>query len=97
MRPFGSNHIRAVLRGNQGTFYVNGVRVAQLNLGGVTHAGAVGVFTGYYSGHDLDTHFSNFQGTSLDRVPLSLPTEDPLDIGDKQTEASTEFEARDPD
>ena len=48
MRPFGSNHLRAVLRGNQGTFYVNGLRVAQLNLGGVTHAGAVGVFTGYY-------------------------------------------------
>ena len=96
----GSNHVRAILRGNQGTFYVNSRRVATLNLGGVTHAGNVGVFTGYYTGHENQndsTAFEGFQGTSLDASPLSLPTETPLDIEDKQAEVSTGFEVRIPD
>ena len=90
-----SNILRAVLRGNQGTFYVNGKRVATLNLGGVTHAGHVAVATGFYNGHEFtndSTVFEEFQGTSLDRVPLSRPTEGPLDIEDKRVEVSKEFE-----
>ena len=98
--PYGRMHLRAILRGNQGTFYVNGAWVANLNLGGATHAGGVAVATGFYEGHewtDGSTPFTGFQGTSLDRVPLSPPPDDPLDILGKQSEVSTKFEARSPD
>ena len=91
--PYGHNHLRAVLRGNQGSFYVNGARVATLNLAGVTHVGGVGVFTGYYVGHEYEndyTYYSGFQGTSLDRVPLSLPSEGQIELGDKVVETSVE-------
>ena len=94
----GSNNLlRSVLRGNQGSFYVNGRRVATLNLGGVTHAGGVAVATGFYNGHEFtndSTVFEEFQGTSTDRVPLSRPTEGPLDFDNKRAEVSTEFEVR---
>ncbi len=95
-----NNLLRSVLRGNQGSFYVNGKRVATLNLGGVTHAGGVAVATGFYNGHEFtndSTVFEEFQGTSIDGVPLSMPTGGPLNIDDEWAEVSTEFEVRDSD
>ena len=76
---------------------MNGARIANLNLDGATHAGGVGVFTGYYAGSEWEngsTIFSGFKGSSMDRVPLSWPTDVPLDIEGKQAETFTEFEIR---
>ena len=44
------NHLKVTAIGNNGEFFVNGRRVATLDLSSVTHAGVLAVIIGYYRG-----------------------------------------------
>ncbi len=44
------NHLKVIAIGSSGEFFVNGRRVATLDLSGATHAGDVAVATGIYQG-----------------------------------------------
>ena len=64
------NHLTVRLAGTTGTFSLNGIQVASLsNLGGITHAGYVGVAANFFTGHavaGLSTDYVGFYGVSLD-------------------------------
>ena len=64
------NHLTVRLVGTTGTFSLNGIQVSSLsNLGGITHAGYVGVAANFFTGHAVDglyTDYVGFYGVSLD-------------------------------
>ena len=48
--PSGSNHIRIIAMGDEGWLFINGARVAKLDLGGLLEAGAVSAVGSYFTG-----------------------------------------------
>ena len=64
------NHLTVRLAGTTGTFSLNGIQVSSLsNLGGITHAGYVGVAANFFTGHAVDglyTDYVGFYGVNLD-------------------------------
>ena len=56
----GTNTIRIITQGTSGTFVVNGVNVAQLNLGDLTSAGDVGVVAGFFVGESAPGYNTSY-------------------------------------
>ena len=66
----GSNFIRIVADGDEGTLSVNGHHVADLDLSGLTEPGGVGAVGAYFTGHAIEgksTRFEDFTIRTLTR------------------------------
>ncbi len=66
----GSNFIRILADGNEGTLSVNGHHVADLDLSGITESGAVSAVGAYFTGHGIEgksTRFEDFTIRTLTR------------------------------
>ena len=69
-RENGSNFIRIVADGDDGTLSVNGRHVADLDLSGLTESGAVSAVGAYFIGHGVEgkaTRFEDFTIRTLTR------------------------------
>ena len=64
----GRNHLRVVVIGERGWFFVNGRFVSALDLSAATNFGDIAVITGAFSGNEIAgavTRFENFKITGL--------------------------------
>ncbi|MBU7026495.1 MAG: hypothetical protein HXS48_06100 [Theionarchaea archaeon] len=70
------NHLRIIVIGDNGWFYVNGLFVASLDTSGLTRKGDIAAATGMYTNYGIEgktTDFEDFTIWSLD-VPTSGPS-----------------------
>ena len=56
-----SNHLRVFIEDTRGEFYVNGNRVAVVDLGGLTEAGDIAVGTGFYTDTEVGGAVTRFE------------------------------------
>ena len=56
-----SNHLRVIVKGARGEFYVNGNRVAVVDLGDLTAAGYVALGTGFFNDTEVGGAVTRFE------------------------------------
>ena len=61
----GENHLEARLRGNQGTFIINGVTIATLDISSADSAGYVGATSGLYAGDERHGAVTQVKGFTV--------------------------------
>ena len=66
--PSGSNHIRIIAMGDEGWLFINGARVAKLDLGGLLTSGAVSAVGSYFTGHGIPGRATRFEGLTVRSV-----------------------------
>ena len=66
--PSGSNHIRIIAMGDEGWLFINGARVAKLDLGGLLEAGAVSAVGSYFTDHGIPGRATRFEGLTVRSV-----------------------------
>ena len=64
----GSNHIRVVVDDAEGQLYVNGVRAASLDLGGLTDYGWVSAIASYFTDAGVAGYSTEFRGFTIWRL-----------------------------
>ncbi len=83
------NHLRVIVMGDSGWFYVNGQLVATLDTSGLTKSGGIAAATGIWTGNEINdeaTRFEDFTVWSLDGCP-ELPSYEP---GDRDKDGVTD-------
>ena len=82
---YGSNFIRVIVLGEDGTLFVNGEFVATLDLSGLMDAGHVYAIAGYFAGDGVageSTQFEDFKITPIQSTPSFGPVDGSIEHKD---------------
>ncbi len=63
--PSGSNHLRVIALGGEGSLFINGVYVGSLDLSGWTGTGNVDAVGGYFRGDGIEGMSTRFEGLTI--------------------------------
>ena len=82
---YGSNFVRIIAIGREGTLFVNGEFVATLDLSGLLDAGRVSAIAGYFSDNGVageSTQFEDFKITPIQSIPSFGPADGSIEHKD---------------